>query len=137
MFFFFRTGMEDFTLMSITQVKDIVREVREEFELGKIDYQVLAPLYVDYRNGGDVELFLRRAIVFFPAGNSGLASVYLRSVLGGEVMQGWYREHVHTFLVLEDRIVVDITADQFGGPEVYVGPLRCPYFKRRERMGTV
>lgn len=48
----------------------------------------------------------------------------------GEIRNGSYAGHGHTFLVIEG-VVVDITADQFDGPDVYVGPLVAPWSLQR------
>jgi hypothetical protein len=41
-------------------------------------------------------------------------------------VRGTYSGYSHTFLLLGGN-VVDITADQFDGPPVYVGPLTQPW----------
>ena len=129
--------IDDDLAAEFQQICEIAREVRLEFEIGTTDVDILSDLYRGYAVVGDIAAFLRKAMVLFPAGNGSLASLYLQSVLGGEVRRGWYKSENHTFLVLEEKIVVDITADQHGGPPVYVGPLRYPYTIGREKGGTV
>jgi len=51
----------------------------------------------------------------------------IRNVAEGEIVQGKYQNENHTFLMLEDNQIVDITADQYGGPKVYVGDLKLPW----------
>ena len=64
----------------------------------------------------------------FPNLNCGLATVYLRKLFSdGRIVNGKYKDNNHTFLLLEDSVVVDITSDQYGGPKVYVGPLQSPW----------
>jgi len=64
----------------------------------------------------------------FPKLCCGLATVYLRRCLGGwgVVWQGFYKVTPHTVLVADD-FLVDITADQFGGPAIYVGHILYPW----------
>lgn len=103
------------------------REVRQKFEDKDIPEQILADLYAGYTSIKNVALFVHRAKDAFPNGNCGLASLYLKHVLGrGEIVQGTYAGNPHTFLMLGER-VIDITADQYGGAEVYVGPLIVPW----------
>lgn len=59
--------------------------------------------------------------------------MYLKHILGiGKEERGKYGEEDHTFLLIEEekpeqRLVIDITSDQYGGPRVYVGPLQAPW----------
>jgi hypothetical protein len=62
----------------------------------------------------------------FPYDCCDLATAYLQRKLGGKVIHGFYDDEVHTFLLL-DGDIVDITADQFDGPEIYHGPLVKPW----------
>ncbi len=104
----------------------ILERVRLEFEKKKVPKQILAQLYIRYNPTVDGDLFVAEAEKMFPRLNCGLASVYLRQVLGGDIVRGKYGEHDHTFLMLDGQ-VVDITADQYGGPKVYVGNLCSPW----------
>lgn len=98
-----------------------VVEVRAAFEAGSHDDCIAAAAYRAYTSMADIELFLRRARALFPALNCGLCSAYLRSVLGrGSIVRTTYNGHPHTVLAI-DSVIVDITADQFGGPPIYVG----------------
>jgi hypothetical protein len=103
------------------------RLARETFESGSISRELLARLYSEYNPGVEIDSFLDEAARLFPTLNCGLASVYLQYILGqGEIINGNHNGHNHTFLKIKD-LIVDITADQFDGPEVYVGPLRAPW----------
>ena len=114
----------------MNETKAIARAVRIRFENKQIDAVELLKLYQEYNSIPDPELFLDRANQLFPRLNCGLATIYLKQVLGyGEVVQGKYQENGHTFLLIPGDIVVDITADQFGGPAIYVGSLREPWRK--------
>lgn len=115
--------------MIISIAEKTVRQTRKQFETGLADQKLLVNLYRDYTDVGDTEKFVNKAKDIFPHGNCGLASLYLKTELGGEVIQGKYGEHDHTFLFVDDA-VVDITADQFGGPKVYVGPLQSPWMRK-------
>lgn len=102
-------------------------DVRYCFERGDIDLSILRDLYPRYEPPNDIDLLLERAQQLFPHLNCGLASVYLQSQLGGEVVRGFYKGHPHTFLLIDHSTIVDITADQFGGPGVYVGTSQEPW----------
>lgn len=99
---------------------------REQFEQKSTDTKLLVALYRDYADVGDTAQFVGKARDIFPLGNCDITTLLLKEKLGGEVVQGKYGEQKHTFLSI-DGVIVDITADQFGGPEVYVGPLRSPW----------
>ena len=108
--------------------KRILINIRNQFEKGKVDQQLLKKLYTAYNLINKIELFVRKATGFFPNLNCGLATVYIRHVLGkGEVVNGYYEKNSHTFLLLDNNTIADITADQYLGPKVYFGPLRAPW----------
>ncbi len=113
-------------IMATVAIEKTIYQSRREFEMGTVNQELLLGLYRDYADVGDTLKFINKAKEIFPNGNCGLASLYLKENLGGEVVQGKYGEHNHTFLLV-DETVIDITADQFGGPKVYVGPLRLPW----------
>ncbi|MEK6826458.1 MAG: hypothetical protein AABX90_02415 [Nanoarchaeota archaeon] len=57
-----------------------------------------------------------------------MATLYLRDVIeGGDIVRGSYKDKNHTFPLIDGNTVVDITADQYGGPKIYVGLLRKPW----------
>ena len=112
--------------MNIIVMKKIAYQTREQFETGVVDNELLVKLYREYADVGDTVHFVNNAKEIFPCGNCGLASLYLKKEIGGEVVQGKYGKHNHTFLVVDD-VIVDITADQFGGPKVYVGHIQEPW----------
>jgi hypothetical protein len=104
---------------------------RSALESGSVSREVLSRLYTGYNPDVAIDSFLDKAAELFPSLNCGLASVYLQHVLDqGSVVRGRYGSQLHTFLVIDDT-VVDITADQYGGPRVYVGPLRAPWAVRK------
>ena len=107
-------------------MKSIIEKARHEFETQTVDYELLARLYQEYNPVPGIKNFIERSKRTFPEGNCGLASLYLKYRLGGRVVRGSYGPEQHTFLLLDDT-VIDITADQFGGPKVYIGPLKAPY----------
>jgi hypothetical protein len=104
----------------------MVYRIRKMFEGKKVGQKMLVQMYRDYADVGDTAAFVTKAMGAFPRGNCGLASLYLKKEIGGKVVQGTYSGHNHTFLLVNDT-VVDITADQFGGPKVYIGPLQSPW----------
>ena len=114
--------------MRARKLKIMSTATRRNFEQRKIDKKILKELYLVYNPIENVDRFIERAETLFPKLNCGLASVYLKNVLGfGDVVNGSYENQKHTFLLADKKIVVDITSDQFGGPKVYVGPLKEPW----------
>lgn len=110
------------------EVYDIAKETRLEFAQGLVPDDLLAELYTAYEPVDDIGSFLRCAAAMFPIANCGLTSVYLQHRLqAGELVHGTYAGQGHTFLKLGGMAVVDITADQFGGPAVYAGELTMPW----------
>jgi hypothetical protein len=115
--------------MRKTTIEKVAHRARNQFEGGTVAHDLLVSLYREYSRVGDTSGFVKKANDIFPTGNCGLASLYLKRELGGEVVQGKYEDNNHTFLLI-DNMVVDITADQFGGPKIYVGYLRSPWSLR-------
>lgn len=119
--------------LEMSEIKNIAIVVREQFENQRINMRLLRELYHRYNpEVEDIDSFVRHAGNLFPKLNCGLATVYLRHKLGvGNIVNGKYRDEDHTFLLLgnnnEKGIVADITADQYGGPDIYVGPLQSPW----------
>ena len=106
----------------------IVSKVRKDFEQKRVPKSVLIELYSKYTPEVDATRFVEEAEKIFPKLSCGLTSVYLKHILGeGEVVQGTYEKHKHTFLKVSHGLIVDITADQYGGPRVYVGRIQEPW----------
>ena|SRR3989338_2807645 len=113
-------------------LKQIAVEARKEFEQGSVDKKILEKFYKIYNPMDNVPLFIKRAQKLFPKLNCGLASVYIqRLISGSKIIEGKYKNNLHTFLMLKD-VLIDITADQYGGPAVYVGPLQKPWSLREK-----
>lgn len=111
----------------LQEIRARVTQTREAFESGTFDVTIARRAYADYAPDIDLDLFLPRARELFPALNCGLCSTYLRAILQrGTVHRGSYNGERHTVLLINST-VIDITADQFGGPPVYVGALRRPW----------
>ena len=111
-----------------SHARRIATQVRRRLEEGSVDHIQLEKLYAGYANVPRVPLFVRRARKLFPNLNCGLASILLQHELQeGEVVNGKYGAENHTFLLIHGDTVVDITADQYGGPSIYVGTLREPW----------
>lgn len=109
-------------------LQQVAQAIRKEFEHGEVSCEVLINLYKKYHPIDDIEGFIEQSQELFPHLNCGIASVYLKHILqAGEVKRGKYRDENHSFLVIDKTTVVDITADQFGGPRVYVGSLQLPW----------
>ncbi len=112
---------------SLAEYRRVAVQTREALERRTCDPALLAHLYGRYNPVSDVQGFVARALDMFPRLCCGLASVYLRQRLGeGAVRCGSYGGALHTFVTTRG-LVLDITADQFGGPEIYVGPLALPW----------
>ena len=109
-------------------IEIVAFETRKAFEHRTVPKSLLRSLYSVYNpNLDEVDRFLDLAADIFPEGNCGLASVYLQYQLGeGNVLGGRYEREPHSFLGI-GKLVIDITADQLGGPPVYVGYLQPPW----------
>jgi len=105
----------------------IAQKAREDFLSKRIDKETLKKDYFIYNPITNIDEFIEKAKHLFPKLNCGLTTAYLREIIGkGEIIKGKYKQNNHTFLLV-DKIVVDITADQYDGPEVYVGKLDKPW----------
>ncbi|MFB6145854.1 MAG: hypothetical protein ABEJ99_05125 [Candidatus Nanohaloarchaea archaeon] len=108
-------------------IEKTAADVREQFQSGDIDVEQLEQLYSGYSDVDDVKEFVSKGVEKFPELCCGLASIYLKDRLGkGEVINGSYSDKNHTFLRVDGNIL-DITADQFGGPKLYFGPPEKPW----------
>lgn len=115
------------SIMSRATLQAKAQDVRRAFERAEFDIALARTVYEAYAPDIDIDLFLSRARELFPALNCGLCSTYLAAVLGcGVVRHGRYGTEGHTVLMV-GSLIVDITADQFGGPRVYVGALQLPW----------
>ena len=114
--------------MNIPEIQRISIEIRKGFERKEIDSTILKELYQIYNPLKDIDSFVTNAMEMFPRLNCGLATLLLRKRLkNGIVINVKYAGENHTFLLLEGNIVVDITADQYNGPKVYVGAIKDPW----------
>lgn len=101
---------------------NLVAQTRHLFEQRRIDPSLLAHLYQRYHPLTDIKHFIAHSQVLFPKLNCGIASLYLQYLLQeGKAIRGSYKGYAHTYLRLKENTIVDITADQFGGPPVYIG----------------
>lgn len=114
--------------MNLSIVEQIASEARADFENLRINETELKQLYQQYNPLEDIDSFMRTAGEIFPHLNCGLATVYMKRLFpDGKIVNGKYHNNDHTFLLLEESVVVDITSDQYGGPRVYVGPFQSPW----------
>ena len=105
-----------------------IKQIRSNFEKQEVDYLLLRKLYTKYNKIPSIDSFMEKAKSLFPKLNCGLASLYIQNKLGkGELIKGKYKNQNHTFLLLENNTIIDITSDQYGGPKVYIGPLKKPW----------
>lgn len=108
-------------------MKKIAIQARQDLESGTVDQELLRILYISYNPLSRSKLFIERSRTLFPSLNCGIASCYLKHLYGrGEIKTGNYKNNPHTFLQIKN-IIIDITADQFGGPPVYIGKLKYPW----------
>lgn len=108
--------------------KQVLSQVRYLFEQRRIDPALLVQLYMTYNPLAHIEDFIHQSQLLFPKLNCGIASLYLQYVCAeGTLTKGAYRQHPHTFLMFDKGIIADITADQFGGPRIYLGHLKSPW----------
>lgn len=115
-------------MMKFQQLKQKAIQARKDFEGKKTDQKTLKKIYKEYNNLKDLDKFIYHSKKLFPKLNCGLASVYLKHKLkSGKIIQGFYKNNKHTFLSLQDNLILDITADQYGGPIIYLGPLEAPW----------
>ncbi len=115
------------------KLEKIVAETRTLFENRQVNRQLLQALYRDYNQKvKNLNLFVKKAEELFPYLNCGLVTVYLKKLLkSGKIINGKYEDKNHTFLLITNpdnmEFIIDITADQYGGPSMYVGPLQAPW----------
>ncbi len=117
---------------NIHEIIQVATTARQSFEKDAIPRPLLSSLFKNYNPDFlDVDNYIDFSLKRFPKDNCWLASVYLRHVLGeGDVVEGAYDLEVHQYLQI-GKLAVDITADQFGGPPVYVGPIVEPWVAGR------
>ena len=114
--------------MNLFKIEQMASKVRADFEANIIDESELKSLYQKYNPIDDIDIFMAKAKKMFPNLNCGLASIYLQKLFSnGKIVNGKYKNNNHTFLMLKESIIIDITSDQYGGPRVYVGPLQSPW----------
>lgn len=125
------------------EVRTIAERTREDFESGRIQVDHLLKLGGTYLpdQADKWERSVSRvsaALEIFPALCCELATTVLRHRVGfGNIVQGRYDINSHAYLDLDhsdlpDHTIGDITADQFGGPSIYVGPLRDPWGTKQD-----
>jgi len=117
---------------SESDILNLVIRARQDFESGRVfddECDLLERLYTEYTHVPEVQKFLRSAKASFPRGNCGLTSVYFRHKFAtGELIQGSYNGQNHTLFQLHPKsIILDITADQFGGSSIYLGHIIPPW----------
>jgi len=109
-----------------TEIIRTALDVRKSFEDGSVyDSLILRTVYMELRPQAHIDETLRYCRGSFPRGNCGLASAYLKHALHrGRVVDGSYEGLEHSVLLFEpEMVILDITADQFGGPSIYLGPV--------------
>lgn len=110
------------------RIKLVAEQARKDFEDRRIERALLKDLYLAYNPEiTNIDRFLTLAEELFPDLNCGLAMAYLKHQLKcGEIHHGRFDRQPHTYLRI-GSMIVDITADQFGGPPIYAGPAEYPW----------
>lgn len=110
------------------RLNKLALKARQDLGNGTVDKKLLAELYREYNPEiEDVDNYVAVGLSMFPRLCCGLASTYLKHTIGhGEITTGQYSGQLHTFLLVDSKLV-DITSDQFGGPPVYVGYMKKPW----------
>src|SRR5688572_15129044 len=104
-------------MLSKEYIFETAQQAREDLERGNVDRERLVMLYFSYARIPITFSFVRQALLRFPEGNCGLASVYLKDIFNtGTPKHGKFDGFGHTALLGVGEVeLVDITADQFGG----------------------
>ena len=112
---------------TIEELLPYAAEARKRFEQRSIPLNFLEELYTAYNPVPDIKTFIAQAMKHFPRGSCGVAGTYLQRIIGrGTITQGTFNDEPHTVLRLDD-LIIDITADQYNGPRIYVGPITPPW----------
>lgn len=108
-------------------LKAIAKKMRKAFETQAIPSQELIDAYQAYHPTKNIKQIVQSSQKTFPHGTSKLTAAYLQKEIGtGTIVHGNYKGKQHAFLKV-GKTIIDITADQYGGPAVYVGPLKAPW----------
>ena len=110
-----------------SETRNTIKLIRNSFERQSIDLSLLKKLYKKYNNIDNIDKFINDGVNMFPKLNCGITSLYIKHILkGGRIINGEYKKENHTFLMYKNNII-DITAEQYGGPKIHVGPLKYPW----------
>ena len=138
--------------MNNSDISRIALTVRNQWETGEIDWEQLEKSYQAWvqefgktNHQLQLNLFGIKRIVataksYFPKGCCGMASCCLADLIPkSKIVHGHYKKtkrwflfwnkttlEPHTWVMVNDKLI-DITADQFGGPKIYIGPLLSPW----------
>lgn len=119
----------------LSHIIRVAKKARNDFEQGTVSRPMLRAVvrlsFPEYPPYEVIDQYLALLEGIFPDENCDLTTGYLLEQLGeGELIVGTYDGNPHVFLgifVGLEKMIVDITADQFGGPPVYVGPMVEPW----------
>lgn len=124
------------------RVTQIARETRAALTREKRrPYDQVAAAYRDYlvATGQSIAVGPHEVVAdvlrHFPRGCDLVASCYLHQRIQQDGGADWpdvwhhggYENKQQVYVLLGELAIADITADQHGGPEVYVGPLAQPW----------
>ena len=122
---------------TIEKVRGAALQARSDFEKCIVSKDLMRELSIssDPALQHVFDRYFDDTIQKFPRGNCRLAAIYLKHLAGfGHVAEGTYGGNYHRFWAGEEgELIADITADQFGGPKVYVGRVVAPWSINLER----
>lgn len=114
--------------MEMEDIVHVCKYTRNELSTGIIRKYEIERLYAAYNFVPNLAEFVETAISIFPNLNCGISSVLLKHRLGhGDIWKGKFELENHTFLLLNDNTIIDLTADQYGGPPIYIGQVKRPW----------
>ncbi len=125
-----------YNVFTIEEIAEMAVDTRLELINRSVDMRLLAILHKQHFPLHQIRDILPQILQDFPQNNSTIATSYLQFIMGGDVTRGQYEHHPHFYLTLPRNVIVDITADQFGGPEVFVGKIRSPWQDMIGRKGN-
>lgn len=131
-------------MISVNELHELSQEIRGRFETHAYtgeDLAVLNPALLASLSLASRARYLHEIQAKFPKGNCGIASAVMLAAVGtGARVYGSYicsevggsqYSAPHMFLSVETQdngpVIANITADQFGGPSIYVGKLVLPW----------
>jgi hypothetical protein len=123
--------------ITLEQLNTEAHQLRTELEAGLCEPgDILRAMqrYYEPSSLQEVDIHvISKIITGFPQRCCDAATALLGVRLGGGlIVPGLYENNRHSYLLVGD-VMADITADQFNGPPVYIGPLAEPWSVQVDR----